>query len=290
MSSTATEPAVIDPQGSLRTQWGFTLDTRRGRSTVQVMGTAVTLAVWEWLAVTEIIPPILMPGPFEIAIAFWNNLISIFTGGYMLEHVITTFSEVAIGFAIAITVGLTLGGVISEFRTVRTMMMPYIIALYATPRIAVAPIFLIWFGFGPESKIMMAAATGVFPVLIGTIAGLAATDRMTTRLMRAYGATRWQIFRKVRIYDALPYIFAGLETGVVLALIGAIVGEFMGGNSGIGYVIVVAQESLNLPLAFASLILLSLFGVLLHRLVLLTRHRTVYWMDHDDDVTSRTML
>lgn len=290
MSATAPEPEFIEPQTPLRRRWGLTLDTRHGRLMTQVLVAALTLAVWQWLAVSEIIPPILMPGPFEIAESFWSNLISIFSGGFMLNHLITTFTEVAIGFAIAISIGLSLGGLISEFRAARTVMMPYIVAFNATPRIALAPIFLIWFGFGPESKVMMAAATSTFPVLIGTIAGLAATDRMTIRLMRAYGATRWQIFRKVRMYHALPYIFAGLETGVVLAVIGAIVGEFMGGNSGLGYVIVVAQESLNLSLAFAALLLLSLFGLTLHRLVILVRQRTVYWMDEDEGVTDGPML
>ena len=251
--------------------------SRKGRLAFQIAFFLIVCVIWQTVHELEIVPPILVPGPLSIAAQFWDNIVSLLTGGFMLEHFLTTLVEVLLGFAAAIVIGLCMGALVSEFRPARVALMPYVIAFNATPGIAVAPMVLIWFGFGISSKVVMVTISALFPIIIGTIAGLNAADRSLLRLLRVYGATRLQTLVKLRLRSALPHFFAGLEIGVVGAVVGAVVAEFTGGSAGLGYIIIVAQESLNLPLAFASLILLGLTGLSLHRIVLAVRNWTVYW-------------
>jgi NitT/TauT family transport system permease protein len=235
------------------------------------------LLAWQLLVETDVLPAILMPAPLEIAGEFASIVGNIVTGGFMLGHFFVTVKEIVIAFVLSVVLGVAIGAVISEFATVRRFAMPYVVGFNAAPKIAFAPVFIVWFGFGMWSKIAMGVAIGMFPVLIGTIAGLNATDRQQERLLGVYKATRQQAFRKVRMYVALPYIFAGLETAVVLTVIGAIIGEFTGGSEGLGYIVVVAQESLNLAQAFAVILLLSIIGVLFHAMVVLLQRRVIFW-------------
>ena len=251
--------------------------SRRKVLGIQIGAFIVIVGLWQAAMSLKIIPRIVLPTPIGIAERLWLDVVNIFTGGYMLSNTLVTFNEAVIGFILSIVIGIVLGAIASEFFIARTILMPYIIAFNSTPRIAFAPLFLIWFGFGQMSKIVMSVAIATFPVIIGTIAGLGATDRMTIRLMRAYGGTRWQTLAKVRAYAALPHVFAGIETAVVFALLGAVVGEFTGGNAGLGYIIVVAQEALQLDQAFSAIIILSLLGLAMHRLVIVVRNRIVYW-------------
>jgi NitT/TauT family transport system permease protein len=165
----------------------------------------------------------------------------------------------------------------AEFAPVQRAAYPYVVAANATPRIAFAPLIVIWFGFDYASKVVMAVAIAVFPVIVNTMAGLAATDRDDIRLMRSLGATRSQLLWRVRIPTALPYLFAGFETAMLFSAVGAVIGEFMAGNAGLGYVTLLAQELFRLDDAFSAIALLSVQGFLLHRLVVVARKRLVFW-------------
>jgi NitT/TauT family transport system permease protein len=282
MSSTTTDPTVA-PDAAMRAAGASpTLVRSRMRSGAgQVFGHVVVLAailaVWQGVVSLGWLPEILVPTPGDIFGQFLSILGSIFSGGYMLNHFLVTLQEILIAFVIALVLGVALGTAISESKWVRRYAMPYVVGFNAAPKIAFAPVFLVWFGFDMGSKIAMGIAIGMFPILIGTIAGLSATDRQYERLMGAYRGTRSQTFRKLRLYVALPYVFAGCETAIVLTVIGAIIGEFTGGSEGLGYIVIVAQESLNLAQAFAVILLLSIVGVLLHQLVLLAQRRIVFW-------------
>lgn len=235
------------------------------------------LGIWQALVVTGVLPTLVVPAPADILLEFGSMVRNLATGGFMLGHLVVTLQEVALGFLGAVVIGVTLGGLISEIKWLRILAMPYMVGFNATPKIAFAPVFLIWFGFGIWSKVAMGIAIATFPILIGTIAGLNATDRHQERLLRVYGATPWQAFRKVRLYVALPFIFAGFEIAIVLAIIGALVGEFTGGGEGLGYILLVAQVALNLPQAFAVIILLSIIGIVLHQLVVFAQRRILFW-------------
>jgi NitT/TauT family transport system permease protein len=150
--------------------------------------------------------------------------------------------------------------------------------------VALAPLFLQWFGYGTLSKVVMAGLIAFFPILVNVIAGLQASSRDEIQMLRAFGATRLQILLKVRVPNALPYVFAGLDLGVVFALVGAIVAEFVGAKAGLGNRILQYNEQFNIAGMFAVLMVLAMLGMLMHGAVVAVRHRVVFWIErHDAD-------
>lgn len=237
----------------------------------------IFLILWEVLVRTGVILDLILPPPSRVAGALGQSVLEIFTGGPMQMHLFTTLAEILLGFFFSVIIGVIVALIMSEFRVTRDALFPFVVAMNATPTIALAPLFVIWFGVGVSSKVILILTGATFPIIVSTMAGLAATDDETLRLFRAMGATRWETFRRVRIHNALPYLFAGLELAIVSASIGAVVGEFTGGNAGLGYVTLLAQDTYNLEQAFATLIILALVGITLHRLVVLIREKIVFW-------------
>jgi NitT/TauT family transport system permease protein len=244
---------------------------------LQTGALAVFLGVWEGLTASGIIPSYLLPRASEVLAALWEDVVGIVTGGPMWTHFYTTLVEILAGFFFSVVIGVGVGALLAEFKTLQRATYPYVVAANATPRIAFAPLIVIWFGFDYASKIVMAVAVAVFPVIVNTMAGLAATDRDDLRLMRSLGATRTQLLWRVRIPTALPYLFAGFETAMLFSAVGAVIGEFMSGNAGLGYVTLLAQELFRLDDGFSAIALLSVQGFLLHRLVVIARRRLVFW-------------
>lgn len=266
-------------RGSGMPQWARTLG-------LQLFALLAFLALWEALTASGIVADYLLPRASEVLVVLWRDIGEIITGGPMRMHFLTTLGEIVLGFLASVVLGVSVGAFLAEFGAARRALYPYVVAANATPRIAFAPLFIIWFGFGVSSKVVMAMAVATFPILVNTMAGLTATDRDELRLMRALGATRSQTLRRTRIPNALPYIFAGFETGMLFAAVGAVVGEFMGGNAGLGYVTLLAQELFRLDDAFAAIILLGIQGFLLHRLVVVVGQRLVFWQA-DEQPASR---
>jgi len=161
-------------------------------------------------------------------------------------------------------VAIVLGSVIAQSRFVENVLYPYLIAIQTTPKVAIAPLFIIWFGFGISSKIIVAGIIAFFPILVNVITGLRSTDPQRIELMRSLRATRWQIFRMVMLPSALPMIFAGLQVAVIFSLLGAIVGEFVGSRAGLGNLIMQMNINLDTAGVFAVLVCLSSIGIALH--------------------------
>lgn len=255
--------------------------------TVALQGGAllVFLGVWEALTASGIIPSYLLPRASEVLLQLGRDVTDIVTGGPMWTHFYTTLVEILVGFFFSVVLGVAIGAALSEFKTLQRATYPYVVAANATPRIAFAPIVVIWFGFDLASKVVMAIAVAIFPVIVNTMAGLAATDRDDLRLMRSLGATRMQLMWRVRIPTALPYLFAGFETAMLFSAVGAVIGEFMSGNAGLGYVTLLAQELFRLDDGFSAIALLSIQGFLLHRLVVIARRKLVFWQA--DNVTTK---
>jgi NitT/TauT family transport system permease protein len=259
-----------------------TREERRGASLIntvvlQVSALAIFLGVWQVLTVSAIIPSYLLPTASEVLATLGEDIRDILSGGPMWTHFYTTLGEILLGFFFSAVIGIAVGAILSEFKTIQRATYPYVVAGNATPRIAFAPLVVIWFGFDWASKVVMAVAVAVFPVIVNTMAGLAATDRDDLRLIRSLGATRSQLLWRVRLPTALPYIFAGLETAMLFSAVGAVIGEFMAGNAGLGYVTLLAQELFRLDDAFSAIVLLSVQGFLLHRLVVIAARRLVFW-------------
>jgi NitT/TauT family transport system permease protein len=238
----------------------------------------VIIALWEWAVPFFQVPNWVLPTPSQILTALWRGLDAgpFDRGGYWL-HTGVTVAQVLIGFFIGSAMGLLLGTIISQFRILEATLRVYLIAIQSLPKIALAPIIVLWFGFGLTSKIVIICLLTFFPLLINSMAGFKAVDTERLELMRALGANPWQIFWKVRLPSALPYIFAGLDMAAVFAVVGAIVGEFVGAQRGLGTLILSMNAQMDIAGTFSVFIILALVGVLLHQSLRIVERRLLFW-------------
>jgi NitT/TauT family transport system permease protein len=236
------------------------------------------LALWEWGVPYFEVPSYVLPTPSAIVTALWRGLDAglMDRGGYWL-HTGVTLAEVLLGFVIGAGVGLVLGTIISQFRILDATLRIYLIAIQSLPKVALAPIIVLWFGFGLTSKVVVICLLTFFPLLVNSMAGFKAVDAERLELMRALGANPWQIFWKVRLPSALPYIFAGLDMAAVFAVVGAIVGEFVGAQRGLGTLILSMNAQMDIAGTFSVFIILSLVGVALHQTLRRIERRLLFW-------------
>jgi NitT/TauT family transport system permease protein len=252
-------------------------DDGRSRLRAIALGSApfvVGLAGWELIGYLEIQSlRYVIPAPGTVALAIYQD----FRSGEILGHLYITMMEVLTGLAIAIVSAIVLGVVIGRSPVLERAFYPAIVFFQALPKVALAPLWLIAFGFGMGSKIALAAMIGFFPLLVGVIVGMSAIRREEVELMRSLKASPWQIFVKVQVPRAIPSIFGGLEVGVLFALIGAVVGEFVGARGGLGYLIEFRSSRLDLPGIFSALIVLSVIGVLMDLGTKAIGKRLMHW-------------
>jgi NitT/TauT family transport system permease protein len=219
------------------------------------------------------VEPFLFPAPRAVLTALVSDLASPHYWG----HVGVTLTEIIVGFLAGSTAGILIGTALALSRTAERILYPYVVALQSVPKVAIAPLMIVWFGFGIGSKILIVALTAMFPVLVNTIAGFKSTEGDRVALLRGLCATRWQMLRYLLMPSAMPYIFAGLNTAIVFSVIGAIVGEFVGARHGLGVVILKANFGLDLASVFSSLIVLATIGVLLNAVVRAAERRVCFW-------------
>ena len=238
----------------------------------------VILVLWEWGVPYFQVPNWVLPTPSQIITALWRGLDAgpFDRGGYWLHTGVTVF-QVLLGFFIGSTVGLILGTIISQFRILEATLRVYLIAIQSLPKIALAPIIVLWFGFGLTSKVVIICLLTFFPLLVTSMAGFKAVDVERLELMRSLGANSWQIFWKVRLPSALPYIFAGLDMAAVFAVVGAVVGEFVGAQRGLGTLILSMNSQMDTAGTFSVFIILALVGVVLHKGLRLVERRLLFW-------------
>ncbi|GAA2224666.1 ABC transporter permease [Promicromonospora sukumoe] len=235
---------------------------------------AVLLAlfgVWWFVAWRELVPAYLVPAPGAVAetmIAEWPML---------LEHTWVTTLETILGFVLAAVIGVATAVLLVYSRTAEKSLYPLILFAQVIPKIAIAPILVVWFGFGMTPKIVLAVLIAFFPVVVSAVAGLRSVDPELLEMSATMGASRWKTFRKIRFPGALPQLMSGLKVAVTLAVVGAVVGEFVGADRGLGYVLLLASGNLDAPLLFADLILMSLIGVVLFVLVEVLERLLIPW-------------
>jgi NitT/TauT family transport system permease protein len=243
----------------------------------------VLIAVWEWSVVVLNVPKYVLPPPSEIVFAlkngFWDKgaLRGFFDRGGYWMHAGITLGQVLAGFVIGSSVGLILGTIISQVKILEATMRMYLVAIQSLPKIALAPIIVLWFGFGMTSKIVIICLLTFFPLLVTSMAGFRAVDPERLELMKALGASPWQIFWKVRLPSALPYIFAGLEMAAVFSVVGAVVGEFVGAQMGLGTLILSMNAQMDVAGTFSVFIILSLVGITLHSILRFVQKRVLFW-------------
>jgi NitT/TauT family transport system permease protein len=233
------------------------------------------LLVWQGIVVWLRIDPRIVPGPWDVI----RTLVALIMVGQMQQAALVTLQETIYGFFIGSVLGIGLAVLLSELGPLRRLVQPYVVALQSVPKVAVAPLFLIWFGFGIESKIALVISIMFFPVLVNTLVGLDSVSDDQLELMRAYRATRWQTLRRVKVYVALPYVFASFEVCLVLSLTAAVIAEMLGSGTtmGLGSLINIYSARMSSAGVFAVLVVLSILGVLLHAAVVLAARTCLAW-------------
>lgn len=249
----------------------------------------VLLAIWEGYVALFRPPSYILPAPSSIFRALSYGLTRDFgdRSGYWF-HLAATMRGALTGYIIGCTAGALLGILIAEFKVLERILLPYAVALQSLPKVAIAPLVLIWFGFGPTSKSVIASLLTFFPLLINTYVGLSLVDREYLLLMRSLRASRLDVLGKVKLKAALPMIFAGLDMSTVYAILGAIVAEFVGSEAGLGVMIMQAQNTNDSASIFGVLVILATIGFLFHSFVQWLGHRLVFWTNRQDQITATT--
>ncbi len=235
----------------------------------------LVLIIGAWMFATEYwrVPNYVLPTPVGVLKALQVGYVD----GLLWKHLLFTLQATASGYVVGCLAGLVFGALVAESKTFDRFVYPYIVALQSMPKVAIAPLIVVWFGFGIESKIVIVALVCFFPVLINTIVGIRQADRDLIDLYRAFSASRWMTFWQVKLPAAAGHIFAGLQISVVLGLIGAIVAEFIASQRGLGNVIQAASVSLDVAMMFAALISLAVLGILGSFLIRTLHGWIVFW-------------
>ena len=215
------------------------------------------LTIWELISRVVVANPLFLAAPSQIAVA----IVDLAASGQLWQHVGISALEFAIGYVIASLIGIVLGLVIASSATAKQVLQPWISGLYATPTIALAPLFILWFGIGIWSKVLVVILLVLFPVAINTEAGLRTTSPRLIEMLRSFGATGRQIFFKVSLPSALPFILAGLKLGIGRGLIAVVVAELFGSRAGLGRLISQAADAFNMPELFAGVVVLAVAGI-----------------------------
>ena len=254
-----------------------------GATRVQSMLLLVALlGTWEGAVRLFKVPVHLVPPVSDIAVALWRGLATspMAKDGFWY-HGGVTVAEILLGFLIGSGVGLAIGIVVSQMPKLEALLEPYVAALQSVPKVAIAPIIVVWLGFGIGSKVMIICLLTFFPVLVTSIAGFKAVDADRIDLLRSLSATRWQIFRKAKFPSALPYIFAGLNMAAAFSVVGAVVGEFVGAQAGLGVLILQMEAQADTGGSFAVCVVLSVIGIVMTDVLRRVQRRVLHWMPTD---------
>jgi NitT/TauT family transport system permease protein len=237
-----------------------------------LFGLALIVVAWALACWLGNLPIVVLPSPDRVYRAFLARHDLLISEGWV------TLKETLYGFLLALGIGLPLAVAVANSRAVNLMFYPLLIALQSVPKVALAPIILVWLGTGIESKLAVVWLVAFFPIIVDTVAGLRATPRELIELAHSLRATRLQIFLKVQFPAALPFIVTGAKVAITLAVIGAVIGEFVGSSEGLGYLLLTATSQLDTPLAFAALFALSFLGVFVYLLVEIAERLIAPWL------------
>ena len=266
------EPDALQLEGGAAAARG----SRWGRFVWPLVVFVVVVGTWEILTRAEVFNRFILPRPTAIVDAMTELAVE----SFFWDAVRVTVTETAAGWALGSIVGFLLGAAIASFTVLRQGLYPYVVLFQGLPKVALAPLFVVWFGFGITSKIVMAAAICFFPLLVNTISGLDSVDDSAKSFMRAYGASKRHVFMKLSLPEALTSAFAGLKTGMSFALVGAIVGEFVGSQEGMGALIATFNFGLQVDSAFAVLVYLTLVGLILYLAIERLEQKIIFWRGH----------
>ncbi|WP_406072835.1 ABC transporter permease [Micromonospora sp. NBC_01638] len=267
----APPPPGADPEAG-RAGRGAGLRVWAGTALLPAAGLLIALAAW-WLAARlELVHPFALPPPGDVFIAFVDK------PAQMLEHTWATLKEIVFGFALSVAAGILIGLSLATSRAVERMFTPLLVAVNAVPKITLGPLLVVAFGWGQKPILTMVFLLCFFPIVLSTATGLTTTPADLAELVRSWNASRWQAFRKVRFPAALPQIFVGLKVAMPLAAIGAVIGEFQAGESGLGYIILQYAGIGDAATAWAAIMLVALVSILLYSALLLIERIALPWV------------
>jgi NitT/TauT family transport system permease protein len=267
--STATQPAAQ----SARASGGELL---RGRLLPWISTPVLLVGVivgWKLIIAIFDISPFVLPQPEEVV----GGMVEVVQAQDFLTHLTVTLTETLVGFGIALVLGVGMGAVLGRIAWLERALRPLIVASQVVPKVALVPLFIVWFGFGMTSKIVIVVILAFFPIMLNTLLGVRSVDPGHRDVMRGLNAGRWVTFWRLDYHSTLPYVFAGMEIGIVFAIIGAVVGEYLGGNEGLGTLIVTSLNSLNAEQLFAVITILTLIGFALYLAVVALKRVFIPW-------------
>ncbi|HEX3760814.1 MAG TPA: ABC transporter permease [Kofleriaceae bacterium] len=249
--------------------------TRRGplAFVLRLAFLAALIGLWEAVVVYFDLPAFIVPPPSQVGRALYAGI----TSHLYTTHLYVTLGETLLGFALGCVLAFAAGSAIAVSRTVEYYVYPPVVMFQSTPKVALIPIIVIWFGLGITSKVVSAALVAFFPLMVNTIVGLRSADEDRVQLMRSLAASRWQIFWMLEVPSALPYLFAGLESAMMFALIGAIVAELIGAEKGLGMLMQSMGFNMDTAGEFSILFVLAVLGLVLNGAIRLARHRILFW-------------
>ncbi len=227
--------------------------------------------LWEVLVNIQNIPDWLLPPPSEIFKSLYLDF------SKLLDHTLVTLQEILIGFFVALIFGFAIASAIGLSNTVEKSLYPFLISLQTIPIIVIAPMLLVWVGYGLLPKIIVVALISFFPIVVNTADGMKSLDTDMKKLLLTMGASKWQIFRKIMVPSSLPYLFSGVRIAVSLSVIGAVIGEWVGSSEGLGYLMIRSKPQFLTELVFASIFILSAIGIGLFLLVGILEKLIIPW-------------
>jgi NitT/TauT family transport system permease protein len=250
---------------------------RSWRAWLAPLSLLIALLAWELATRLGGFPPFILPSPLQVG----QRLAQVMLDGSLLRHALVTLEEVLVGLALGVSFATLLGYILAKWPAVERLLSPYVVASQSIPVVAIAPLLVIWFGSGQFSKVLICALIVFFPVLVNTIVGLRSVPDDLRDLMRSLRATRWQTFRLLEAPAALPVFLGGLRIGATLAVIGAVVGEFVGADRGLGFMINRARGQYDTALVFVAVLALVLMALGLYGLVVYAEKRLLRWQERE---------
>lgn len=240
-------------------------------------GTAILLISWHYYIILMNVPIVVLPSPLQVGASIVEHV------HVLREEAWVTALECVFGFALSVVIGIPIAVIMTYSRIANRMFYPLLVASQSIPKVAIAPILLVWFGTGIQSKLAMAFVIAFFPIVVDTATGLRSTPPELLELARSLQCSRLQTFFKIQLPSALPSIFSGAKIAVTLAVIGAVIGEFMGSSEGLGNMLLAANSQLNTPLVWAALVVLSVLGMILYAVVVLAEKILMPWAIDGDN-------
>lgn len=233
----------------------------------------IFIAIWQAYVLIFNIPVHVLPSPFS----FFSQLVEYFRADYIYSHIATTLYEICVGFLIGTILGLLVGYIVAKSRLIERMITPYMVLIQTIPKISIAPLFLLWFGLGVSSKIALVIVVVFFPIMINFVVGIRSVDKNMQNLLTILRVNRWIKFTSIELPNSLPFVMSGIKASTTYAITGAVIGELIGAQSGLGYLLTLGSETYDINLILTAVLTLSFIGLILYLILEFLEKKLIHW-------------